>query len=279
MPEGPEVRREADRIATAVVGKRLERVEFGIKWLARYRELLEGQRVIAVETRGKALLTHFDNNLSMYSHNQLYGRWMICQAGRPPVTNRSLRVGLHTRKKSALLFSATEIEMLPTPVVYAHPFLRKLGPDVLDERITWQDIAARLKDPRFVGRALAGLYLNQEFLAGIGNYMRSEILHEAVLAPSLRPRDLSRRELGGLARATLLIAQRAYVQAGVTNAPGRVRTLKRQGLRNAEYRFSVFDREDLPCYRCATRIRRVEVSARRLYFCPSCQQEPPETGC
>ena len=30
MPEGPEVRREADRIAGALVGKPIEQIEFGI---------------------------------------------------------------------------------------------------------------------------------------------------------------------------------------------------------------------------------------------------------
>jgi endonuclease-8 len=272
MPEGPEIRREADRIAEAIVGQRLERVEFRLDRLARYSKLLEGQRVIRLETRGKALLTHFDNDLTMYSHNQLYGRWMICQPGKPPLTNRVLRVGLHTQRKSALLFSASEIEMLPTFTIDEHPFLRKLGPDILNDDLSWRDIVARLQEPRFIGRSLGSLYLDQSFLAGIGNYLRSEILHDARMAPSLHPRELTRGELGVLARATLLISQRAYQQAGVTNAPGRVRTLKHHGYRKADYRFSVFDREDLPCYVCTSHIQRIEVSGRRLYFCPNCQR-------
>ena len=42
MPEGPEVRREADRIAAAIVGKPLTRVEFGLPRLACYARLLNG---------------------------------------------------------------------------------------------------------------------------------------------------------------------------------------------------------------------------------------------
>ena len=93
------------------------------------------------------------------------------------------------------------------------------------------------------------------------------------LHPFVRPRNLSRGERGRLARATLLIAERAYRQAGVTNAPGRVKTLKRLGYPRRDYRFSVFAREGLPCYRCSGSILRVEVSARRLYYCPECQAE------
>ena len=273
MPEGPEVRREADRIAAAIVGKPLTSVEFGLPRLARYTRLLSGQSVIGVETRGKALLTHFDNHYSMYSHNQLYGKWMVCLAGKPPQTNRSLRVGLHTQTHSALLFSASEIEVMPSELVGEHPFIRKLGPDVLDRSLAWRDIAARLDSEQFARRSLASLYLDQGFLAGIGNYMRSEILFDASCHPFTKPANLSRRQRGALARSTLEISLRAYEQAGVTNTPGRVRTLKRQGYSKRDYRFSVFDREDLPCYRCGTRIVRVNVSSRRLYYCPQCQ--PP----
>lgn len=271
MPEGPEVRREADRIQAAIVNQPLLRVEFGLPRLVRWRSAIEGSRVVAVQTRGKALLTHFDNGYSMYSHNQLYGKWVVAGVGKLPETGRSLRVGLHTASHSAVLYSASEIELMDTQELVQHPFLRKLGPDVLDADLTWREISARLRDPVFSRRSLASLYLDQGFLAGIGNYMRSEILHDAALHPGLRPKDLSRTQIGALARATLLISQRAYMQAGVTNKPARVRSLKRLGYKRRDYRFSVFEREGLSCYRCGEAVRRSEVSSRRIYFCPQCQ--------
>jgi endonuclease-8 len=273
LPEGPEVRREADRIAAALVGKRLAVVEFGLSRLERHKSELAGARVSSVETRGKAMLTHFDNGLTLYSHNQLYGKWVVCRAGKAPATNRSLRVGLHTSDHSALLYSASEIEVLDHRLVEEHPFLRKLGPDVLNASLTWRNIAARLQAPEFRRRSLASLYLDQGFLAGIGNYLRSEILHEASQPPLRKAGDLTRGETGALARATLLISQRAYQDAGVTNAPGRVRTLKRLGYPRREYRFAVFAREGLPCYRCGERIVRIEISSRRLYYCSGCQSK------
>ena len=278
MPEGPEVRREADRIAAALVGLPLEEVEFGLPRLVKYARTLTGARVVELETRGKALLTHFDNDLTMYSHNQLYGKWVVRRRGKLPATNRSLRVGLHTEKHSAVLYSASEIEILERRLVEEHPFLRKLGPDVLSAALDWRQIADRLQAPGFTGRSLASLYLDQGFLAGVGNYMRSETLHEAKLNPFVRAKALSRGERGRLARATLLIAERAYEGAGVTNSPGRVRTLKRLGYTRRNYRFAAFARDGLPCYHCGAEIQRIEVSARRLYFCPSCQAAEPGEG-
>jgi endonuclease-8 len=271
MPEGPEVRREADRISAVLEGQRLQSVQFELPRLKRFETTISGQAVSAVETRGKALVLHFDGGLSMYSHNQLYGKWMVRKRGSLPRTSRSLRVALHTREYSALLYSASEIEVLDADGLAAHPFLSKLGPDVLDDRLDWRSVAARLTDERFCRRSVANLYLDQGFLAGIGNYLRSEILFAAEIGPSTRPCDLGRGQQGALSRATLDITWRSYRTGGLTNTPRRIAHMKRLGLPRRSFRFAVFDREHQPCLACGTEIRRVTIASRRLYFCPNCQ--------
>ena len=81
MPEGPEIRRAADVLATAVVNKPLTDVWFAFPALKPYQSALRGTRITSIETRGKALLTHFSNGLTLYSHNQLYGVWRVVNAG------------------------------------------------------------------------------------------------------------------------------------------------------------------------------------------------------
>ena len=272
MPEGPEIRREADAIARVLVGQPLLDVFFEPARLRRERSHLRGCVVIAVDTHGKALLTRFDNGLTLYSHNQLYGRWYVRPPGETPRTNRTLRVGLHTALGSALLYSATDVHLLDEPTLAAHPFLRKLGPDVLSAGLTWREVAARLASPPFSARALGGLYLDQAFMAGIGNYLRSEILYFAGLRHTHRPQDLAKRDLNRLARATLEVTRRAYEARGVTVEAGLAKTLKSRGLRYSEFRFAVFDRAGEPCRTCGDVISKVSVTTRRLYFCPTCQQ-------
>ena len=271
MPEGPEVRREADRIAAVLEGRPLQKVQFELARLKRFESTIARQVVSAVRTHGKALIIHFDGGLSMYSHNQLYGKWMVRKRGNLPVTNRALRVALHTADHSALLYSASEIELLDAEGLALHPFLSKLGPDLLSDQVDWRTVADRLEDERFRRRSLAALYLDQSFLAGVGNYLRSEILFAASLAPSARPCDLSRGQRGALSRATLDITLRSYQSGGLTNTPRRVAHLKRLGMPRRYYRFAVFDREHQPCLVCGTEIRRVTMASRRLYFCPHCQ--------
>ncbi|MCC6706705.1 MAG: hypothetical protein IT492_03995 [Gammaproteobacteria bacterium] len=48
-------------------------------------------------------------------------------------------------------------------------------------------------EPAFRRRSVAALYLDQGFLAGIGNYLRSEILFFAGVSPQARPMDLDAR--------------------------------------------------------------------------------------
>ena len=271
MPEGPEIRRAADTIAEVLEGRTVDTVRFGIPRLRRYARVLRGHRVIKVETRGKALLTHFDHGFSIYSHNQLYGVWRIFKGQKLPKSSRSLRLLLQTEQHSAILYSASDISVWPTEELSQHPFLARIGPDIMDPSLHWRDVATRLGLPAFSNRELAALYLDQGFLAGNGNYLRSEILHDAGLHPRRRPSELGRGELGRLARSTVAISRRSYETGGITLAPHLSRSLQQQGHSRAWRRFYVFGRAESPCYTCGTSIERSEVNSRRLYHCPTCQ--------
>jgi len=273
VPEGPEIRRAADRIERSLAGSVMQDVRLTMPRLRRFRSRLLGARVTGVDTHGKAMLTRFDNGLTLYSHNQLYGRWYITRRDTLPNTGRSLRVALHGRTHSAWLYSATEVEILTDEQLGEHPFLRKLGPDILDSTLQPADICMRLESQRFQRRTLAALYLDQAFLAGVGNYLRSEILFAARLHPGVRANDLDRRERQRLARATLTVSRRAYVLGGVTVTPKLMQSLKRAGQRYRQYRHWVFARHGEPCRRCTAVVQRRLVAGRAVFVCPACQ--PP----
>jgi len=271
MPEGPEIRLAADRIAKVLVGEAIEEATFAFDDLKRYEKRVRGATVTAIDTHGKAMLTRFDNDLTLYSHNQLYGRWYTCKRDKPPNTSRSLRVALHTASHSALLYSASDVTMLTPSRIAEHPFLRRAGPDILDKTLTAEAVADRLNSKGFAKRALGGTYLDQGFLAGIGNYLRSEILFVAGVHPGNRPDQLSASQLKKLARTTLTISRRSYRTRGVTLTPELAKSLKSEGATYRQYRFWVFGRDGLPCRLCETKIERMAVSSRGLFYCPDCQ--------
>jgi endonuclease-8 len=272
MPEGPEIRRAAEQVARAIAGRRAEAVRFGLPALKRHQRTLSGRRVEAVESRGKALLIHFDGGRSLYTHNQLYGRWFVVKPGKPPKTGRDLRVAIHTRERWALLYSASDIELWRRDELAAHPYLARLGVELLDPTVKTADVLAQVQDPRFARRGLGALLLDQGFLAGVGNYLRSEILYVAGLRAEQRLVDLDLADRRRLADAALALTRQSYRTKGVTNDLERAVRLKAQGMPFGRYRHHAFDREGEPCWTCGTTVRRLTAAGRSVFECPRCQR-------
>lgn len=271
MPEGPEMYRIAQRVDRTVAGKPLAEVWFAFPDLQRQAGRLAGQQVERVHTLGKALLIRFTGGPVIYTHNQLYGRWMFAPADRRPDTRRQLRLALSTGKNSALLYSASEIELIEADVLDEHPFLRRAGLDILSSGANAEGVSAWIAQPQFARRRLGSLLLDQGFLAGVGNYLRSEILFLAGVHPAERPVDLAAARLEALAQAAHVLMWRSVETGGITNDPERVCRLKAAGWRRGDYRHFVFGRADQACFACDAPILRETVAGRRLYRCPSCQ--------
>jgi endonuclease-8 len=273
MPEGPEIRLAADMVAQIVENNVIEDIEVGLPSLTVYRDALVGSSVTRVETRGKALLTHFDIGLTIYSHNQLYGKWFTEPRGSYPTTNRKLRLALHTHTNSALLYSASDISVWPTPDIEQHPLIAKLGPDILDHELTPYMLVKRMMSKRFVKRSLSALYLDQGFIAGSGNYLRSEILFAANIHQDCKPCDLSEQQLFNLADATLAVTQRSYHTQGYTIPDDLYAQVDKLTSDYEGTRFMVFDREAKACRVCSTPIEKATRNGRRIYWCPNCQPQ------
>ncbi|APE32281.1 hypothetical protein BOX17_15740 [Halomonas aestuarii] len=271
MPEGPEIRRAADRVHRQLAGRRLDHAWFAFPDLAGQAASLIGREVTAVDSWGKALLTRFDDGRVLYSHNQLYGVWKLHDAEREPDTGRSLRVRLVAEGRAASLYSASDVSLWDEATLKDHPFLSRLGPDLLTHGVTEAYARDRLLEPRFRRRGLGGLLLDQSLFAGTGNYLRSEILFFAGLHHASRPADLEEGALGRLAVCVLAVTRQAYDQAGVTNRDDWAATDRARGARRRHWRFAVFERDGLPCHACGTSIERVTLASRRLYLCPRCQ--------
>ena len=271
MPEGPEIRRAADAVAEALEGHPVSEVFFGLPELKPFESQLLGAVVRAVECRGKALLIRFDNGLTIYSHNQLYGRWYTGEAGFYPDSKRQLRMALRNRHHAALLFSASDIAVMRDEEVDQHPFLRKLGPDVLDPALDRQQLIERLQRPEFQRRQLGGLLTQQAFVAGLGNYLRCEILFVAGLAPGRKVSSCGPESLARVADAILRLSRQSYQTGGITNDLQRAERLMAEGASFEEARFHVFRRSGQPCYRCGTLIEKWQANGQPCYLCPQCQ--------
>jgi formamidopyrimidine-DNA glycosylase len=128
--------------------------------------------------------------------------------------------------------------------------------------------------------------LDQTVCAGIGNYLRAEILLLCKVNPWARIADLTVDELECLNHEIPRVAALAYANNGATaNEEQRERMRLESGLTYApgrEYgtRHLAFRRTNLPCLVCGDTIRQKrqvtrvlddEEKSRIIYFCPTCQ--------
>ncbi len=271
MPEGPEVWREAAAIARAVEGEPIVKVEFAWPGIAHHAKRLIGTRIEQVRPRGKAMTLAFSTGFSLVTHNQLYGQWVVRKTA-PLAHRKALRVLIETARGVAMLYSATDIHWLHTHEVDAHPYIAKLGPDALDASTTISDVRARLVNKPSRNRSLAALLLDQGFVAGLGNYLRSDILFFAGVQASLKPAQCSDDEIDALANAIVEMPRQSFRTRGITNDHGLALDLKRDGWPFARYRHWVFDREGEACHVCAMPVSRVAVGGRNVFYCAMCQR-------
>ena len=271
MPEGPEIKRVADRVGKAVIGQPLAEVWFGVEALKPFELILAQQTVIAVDSRGKGMLTRFSGGLSVYTHSKLFGHWFITRAGSYPKNNRMLRFALKGERIWALLYSTMHIEVLDPDAESAHPYLSKLGPDILAPDTTPEIVANRFLEPQFARQKLALLLLDQKCLCGPGNYLRSEVLWAARIRPERAPGDLAPAEIASLGIAVHDLSQRAYVQRGFTIDTERAREMEVRNADDRDRRHYVFERNERPCPRCSDPIAVSRLAGRRIFWCPVCQ--------
>ena len=287
MPEGPEVRRYADAIATVLAGEPIlsltARTKQAKQWLQTHPDQLIGQRIEAVRSHGKHLFATMTGGYYFYSHLMMWGRWLVHP--QPPIeVDKRERARIVTPKGTAILHSAPVFE-LGTGDPIAHEQLRQLGADVLAEPFDTELFQRRLlsQGERAIGAAL----LDQSIAAGIGNYLRAEILFLCRIDPWKAVADLSEAELAALSTIIPQISQRAYQTGGVSVTElDRARMQQDPTLvyrAGSEWgdRHYVFRRTNLPCLVCSTSIRQMRQTTRQtedgektriIYFCPTCQQ-------
>lgn len=287
MPEGPEIFLASRAVHAAVARQPIELTLLhpALKPQAR---ALRGLQVARVHARSKAMLTEFSNGMVLYSHNQLYGEWVV-HSKDEALLKRQVRLVIRTAQHQVVLYSATDFAWLQAGAEQAHPYIAKLGPEVLDSAVSAADIAKRLA--QFPRRVMADALLDQHVLAGLGNYLRADVLFVARVDPLCKIGSLTAAQLLRVGKACKLLTQRSVRQAGVTRPWAQYvkskATVTTTGATtgasataaaktNSGYeaaRFYAFDREAAPCWDCATPIARVTQGGRGLFFCPTCQNQ------
>jgi endonuclease-8 len=294
MPEGPEVRRYADQLHQALSGQLLcgidARTKAAKEWLSQHPGTLLERRVECVRSHGKNLYARLEGGYFFYSHLMMWGRWEVVPNTGESARDRRERARITVPQCVAILLSAPVFEVGYGDPLVQNEYLAALGPDALpypgEGGFNESEFRRRFGASEHAERTVGAALLDQTIVAGLGNYLRAEILFKCRIDPWKCVRDLSEAEIAKLCRAVPQITRRAYQNGGATTSPAAREKMRANDLLvrrpNMEWhtRHYVFRRTNLPCVDCGDTIRQKRQVTRVLdegektriiYFCPTCQ--------
>ena len=313
MPEGPEVRRAADALHDALAGREITAFSTRIKtaraWLQEHGEtegdVFVGRRVRRVGSHGKWLYGEVEGeegDLYFASHFLMWGRWTVVAPDDEMATTRDRRERARIEVPGAVAVLTTAPKFAVgrgDPCDDGGP-LAHLGPDTLPpEGPEAFDVDAwheRLLSGKRHDRTIGAVLLDQTVLAGVGNYLRADILFACKMDPWKTIGELTEDDLACLDREIPRICAYAYANGGRTIPPEQVERMRADPdlhygeAHDYNLKHWVFRRTNLDCLVCGSTVRQKKQVTRRweddegnteekkrpIYFCPTCQNTTVE---
>lgn len=273
MPELPEVETVRVSLEPRLVGRRFEDVEIFDSRLTRPIEPAEvaaellGERVSAVDRRGKYLIVRFESGPVLLIHLRMTGNLAHSHNGA--------RAGPHVRAVVRLDDGSDviyrDVRRFGTWLVLAAEeadayLAARLGLEPLEPEFSARDLGERLSERRAPVKAAL---LDQRTLAGVGNIYADEALWRAGIDPRRPAGALEKRDVGRLHRGI-----RRALGAGIARQGATLRDYRTpDGAEGAmQHEFKVYGRAGEPCQRCGAPIEKTRIAGRGTWFCPGCQR-------
>lgn len=226
---------------------------------------LVGARVVFIERRAKHILFHLHDGRRLLLHLMLGG--LLFYGTEEERLDRTTQVEL-AFGEHILYFMGLRLGYLHLlSVKESEAAMGKLGPELLDRRMTAERFAGLLKGRR---GALKSLLVNQHVMAGIGNCYADEIAFEARLLPSTLVQNLSPEAVTRLYDSVRKVLTEATEIGGYMEMPFMTGDTVTGSYNDA---CKVYDRGGEPCLRGGGTIIKTEQSGRKVFYCPDCQHD------
>ncbi|HEY2072549.1 MAG TPA: bifunctional DNA-formamidopyrimidine glycosylase/DNA-(apurinic or apyrimidinic site) lyase [Gaiellaceae bacterium] len=264
MPELPEVETERGRLAAAIAGKRIAAARIDDVRLTRPDDpnviagMLSGDRVVAVERRGKYIVVRLESGHALLVHLRMTGGFRYAPASHERAVlelDDGSRVAYRDTRRFGTWHLAEDEDAEELLAI-------KNGPEPLGRGFTTAFLAGR-----FAGRKapLKAAILDRRTVAGLGNIYADEALWHARLNP-LRPAgELTTDEISALRDGIRKALKLGISRQGADLGDGAYAGGRMQD------EFRAYGRDGLPCPRCGTPIVKTRVGGRGTWYCPKDQ--------
>lgn len=283
MSEGPEIHRVAAKLHEELVGSRIVGIETRLKkakaWIEEHPGLLEDRAIRRVYAAGKNLLWELEGDIYFHFHLLMFGKIRTYTLRHRVPYESTTRAHIVTTSRQMLLINGQVFNIGIGEPFEQIPTLREIGPDICAVPFNRELFVERLTRPTNLDLEVAPVLLDQSVAAGVGNYLKSDILFECRINPWTLVGELAPQEISCLAETTPVVAQRALRNSGQTVTDEVMAQITEGGLRPARWsdKHWVFRQSSRPCRVCGTIIKQKRQGpgdGRVTFFCPNCQQVP-----
>ena len=216
MPEGPEVKRVIDFLSK-FDGSFLHDVKIISGRYSRHgpfegyyalKEMLP-LKIVNVNCQGKFIYFYFENDTSLWCTLGMSGAWLNHRRNHARVELKidNSQVWYDDVRNFGTLKFVTDVKQLASK-------LGKLGHDPLKREIDCKYFKERVKKKK--NKTIAEVLMKQDIIAGIGNYLKAEILYASQVSPHRSCDSLSDKELHRICKFTNEIMSTSYSSGGAT---------------------------------------------------------------
>jgi DNA-formamidopyrimidine glycosylase len=282
MSEGPEIYRLAGNLHEEFAGSRIVAIESRLKkagaWLKEHPGLVEGKEIRRIYSAGKNLVWELEDDIYFHIHLLMWGKMRTYSLRHRVEFDRTTRALIVTTARQAVLINVQVFNIGQGDPFQQIDTLREIGPDICEVPFNRALFLERLNKATNREHEVAPVLLDQKVAAGIGNYLKSDILFECKINPWTLVGDLTSAEQQCLADTIPEVAQRTLRNRGQTVTDEVMERIQNDpGIPKANWwhRHWVFRHTNRPCKVCGTPIkqrRQCEGKGRVTFYCPNCQQ-------
>ena len=288
MPELPEVEVVRAGLERHVVGATIASVEVlhprpvrrHLAGPADFAAALTGRTIAGARRRGKYLWLPLEPigaepGDALMAHLGMSGQMLVQPSGVPDERHLRVRLALTYAEPAAYaelrfvdqrMFGGLSLSPggAEVPAEIAH-----IAPDPLEPAFDEAAFVARVRRSH---SGIKRLLLTQTVISGVGNIYADEALWRARLHGERPGSRLTRAQVLELLGHVRAVMTDALAQGGTSFDALYVNVNGQSGYFDRS--LNAYGREDEPCRRCGTPMRRVAFMNRSSYFCPVCQPVP-----
>lgn len=264
MPELPDVEVMRKYLAETSLHKEVKDVEIFDGYVVKevssdtFKSCLTGVRFEKAERRGKFLEVFTDSEYDLAIHFGMTGCLEYVPSGRD--YQKYVRVAFKFQNNYDLRYVAKRklggLYLVENGDFNSIATIKNMGPEPLDPNFTFDKFQSLSKNR---SAKLKALFLDQSFIAGIGNVYADEVLFQAGIRPQRKISELSQQELCNLFKMVKYVLKTAVHYE--TNF---------EGLKDA---FLVPHRNpEGTCPKCGNSFQTAKISSRTSYWCEHCQK-------